>query len=179
MSTARDEALLNARQIWFYTGLEDESCEDVQKSMLYLCHQNPSEPIHLIIGSRGGDADCMLGIHDLMQSLPCPVYTYCFGGACSAGAFLFAAGAKGHRYTTPNSQFMLHLSQTYFRGSNVDMNVYQNWVNSMDAAILKQWSKYIGKSVKQLTKDLSRELYLSGTQAIEYGLADQLIPFNR
>lgn len=179
MSTARDEALLNARQIWLYTALEDESCAEVQKSMLYLCHQNSSEPIHFIIGSVGGDADCMLGIHDLMRSLPCPVYTYCFGRACSAGAFLFAAGAKGHRYATPNSQLMLHLSQTHFQGSNVDMNLYQKWVNSVDAAVLDYLSEYTRKTIKQLTKDLSRELYLSGTQSIEYGLADQLLPFNR
>lgn len=178
MST-RDEELLNQRQVWFYAELNDKSCIEIQKDMMYLCHQNPDEPIHFIIGSEGGDVDYLLGIHDLMQSLPCPVYTYCFGRACSAGAVLFASGAKGHRYTTPNSQFMIHFTQTGFQGSNVDMNIYQKWANSLDETLLKLMMKYTGQSAKKLKKDMSREFNLSGTQAVEYGLADQLIPFVR
>lgn len=170
-----EDNLLENRRIFLYDELNLETYTRISKEIIYLSTVNHVLPISLFVGTVGGSGDYCLGIYDLIQSIPNPVHTYCLGHACSAGAFLFAAGEKGHRHISPHSRIMLHFSQISFEGPNTELRTYAQQFNQMDDTFTEILVKHTGQPARKIKNDLKNDFFLVGKEAIDYGVADCLI----
>lgn len=150
------------------------SPEAVLESMIILDSKN-HEPIKLVIDSPGGFIKDGLVFYNVMQSLTSPVYT--IGRFCaSMAAVIFAGGAAGHRYLYQYSRIMLHLPQGGFRGDPQEMERYLAEIQKDKEALMAILKKHgCSKTREQILVDIDRDFYLSNHEAIEYGVADQII----
>jgi ATP-dependent Clp protease protease subunit len=151
-------------------GMELES----SNLLLSMDSQNQA-PIILLISSPGGLVDAAFLIYDIMKLVQSPVYTvgtYC----CSAAVMLLAAGTPGRRYLLPHSKIMIHLPQTRFSGDPKDMNIAQKEMESYQNSMIKIYQDCgVKKTRKQILRDIDREYWMTAQEAIDYGLADEVV----
>lgn len=167
--------LLNDRIIFLGTEIDDGVANVVMAQLLHLESESPDREISLYINSPGGSNTAMLAIYDTMQFLRTPVETYAMGQAVSAAAVLLSAGTAGRRYVLNHSRVLLHQPSAQGQGTISDLALQAAEVmriRSQTEAIL---SKHTGQSVEQLRKDTARDRVFTAQEAVEYGLADELI----
>ncbi|MFI7002470.1 ClpP family protease [Nocardia sp. NPDC050175] len=167
--------LLNDRIIFLGTEIDDGVANVVMAQLLHLESESPDREISLYINSPGGSNTAMLAIYDTMQFLRTPVETYAMGQAVSAAAVLLSAGTPGRRYVLNHSRVLLHQPSAQGQGTISDLALQAAEVmriRSQTEAIL---SKHTGQSVEQLRKDTARDRVFTAPEAVEYGLADELI----
>lgn len=171
--------LAKDRLIFLNEDFSKETSSALTALLLYYDHDVPGEDITIYINSNGGDAAALSNIYDVIQMLSSPVKTVCLGKAYSAGAFLLAAGAPGKRYVLPHSQIMIHGLQCVFPSLGeehpIDSKKYFEFLLNNNDAMLKVLAKHTGHSLDKIKKDCSKDFYMDAKDAVNYGLADQIL----
>ncbi|MCC5580900.1 ATP-dependent Clp protease proteolytic subunit [Microtetraspora sp. AC03309] len=167
--------LLNERIIFLGTEIDDGVANVVMAQLLHLEAESPDQEINLYINSPGGSTTAMLAIYDTMQFIRAKVATYCMGQAASAAAVLLAAGTPGRRFALAHSRVLLHQPSTQGQGTISDLSLQAAEVMRIRAQTEEILSSHTGVDAAQLRKDTDRDRVFSAREAIEYGLADELI----
>ena len=166
--------LLEDRIIMLSGEIDDAVANTVVAQLLYLEGKDPDKDISLYINSPGGSVTAGLAIYDTMNYIKCDVTTICIGMAASMGAVLLSSGAKGKRYSLPNSEIMIHQPLGGTQGQASDIKIQAEHILKMKAKLNKILSNNTGKSLEVIEKDTDRDNYLSSEEALEYGLIDKI-----
>ena len=164
--------LLRDRIVFLSGEVNDESANLVIAQLLFLESENPDKDISLYINSPGGSVYAGLGIFDTMQFIKPDVQTICVGMAASMGAFLLAAGAKGKRYSLPNSRIMIHQPSG---GMASDIQIQAQEIQSLKGLLNGVLSERTGRTIEEVTRDTDRDNYMSPEEALKYGLIDKIL----
>ena len=167
--------LLKERIIFVVGPINDAVASLVTAQMLFLESENPKKEIYMYINSPGGLVTAGLGIYDTMQYIKPEVSTLCIGQAASMGSFLLAAGAKGKRFSLPNSRIMGHQPSAGFQGQATDIEIHANEVLSLKERLNKIYSSHTGKSVDEIKSALERDNFMTPDAAKEFGLIDKVV----
>jgi ATP-dependent Clp protease protease subunit len=167
--------LLMDRIIFLGTPVNDDVANMIIAQLLFLEADNPGRDIHLYINSPGGSVSAGLAIYDTMQFLKSPVNTICMGLAASMGAFLLTAGAKGKRSALPNSRIMIHQPSGGAQGTASDIEIQAREIIYLRAKMNELMAKHTGRPLEQIERDVDRDRFMSGEEAVAYGLIDQVI----
>ena len=167
--------LLKDRIIMLGTPIDDDVANIVIAQLLFLESDDPDKDINIYINSPGGSVTAGLAIFDTMQYVKPPVSTICIGQAASMGAVLLAAGAKGKRYSLPNSRIMIHQPLGGARGQSKDMEIQVAEMVRLRKALYDIISKATGHSFERIEKDCDRDFFMSSAEAKQYGLVDEVM----
>lgn len=167
--------LLKERIIFLGGPINDHVANLVVAQLLFLEAQDPEKDINLYINSPGGSVTAGLAIHDTMQLIRPRVRTICVGLAASMGAFLLAAGEKGHRYALPNAKVMIHQPWGGAQGQAVDIEIHARELLRTRDRLNELLSKYTGKDIEVIARDTDRDYYMTPEEAKEYGLIDDIL----
>ena len=167
--------LLKDRIIFLGTEIDDAVASLVTAQLLFLQAEDPEKDISLYINSPGGVVTAGLAIYDTMQYIKCDVATYCIGQACSMGAVLLAAGAKGKRYALPNARVMIHQPSGGAEGRASDILISAEEIRKCRATLNGILSQHTGKPLADIERDTDRDYFLSADEAREYGLVDSVL----
>ena len=143
--------------------------------LLFLEAEDPEKDINLYINSPGGSVTAGLGIYDTMQYVKPPISTICLGQAASMGAFLLAAGAKGKRYALPNARVMIHQPMGGFQGQATEIDIQAKEILKIRERLNQILSQHSGKPLEKIAQDTERDYFMSGAEAKEYGIIDEVI----
>ena len=167
--------LLKERIIFLTGQINDNVASLVTAQLLFLEAEDPKKEISLYINSPGGLVTAGLGIYDTMQYVKPSISTLCIGQAASMGSFLLAAGAKGKRFSLPNSRIMVHQPSAGFQGQATDIEIHANEVLSLKKRLNEIYSKHTGKSVDEIKKALERDNFMTADTAKSFGLIDEVV----
>ena len=167
--------LLKERIVFVVGPINDTVASLVTAQLLFLESEDPKKEISLYINSPGGLVTAGLGIYDTMQYIKPEVNTLCIGQAASMGSFLLAAGAKGKRYSLPNSRIMVHQPSAGFQGQATDIEIHANEVLSLKKRLNEIYSKHTGKSVDEIKSALERDNFMTPDNAKYFGLIDKVV----
>ena len=167
--------LLKERIVFVVGPINDNVASLVTAQLLFLESEDPKKEISLYINSPGGLVTAGLGIYDTMQYIKPHVSTLCIGQAASMGSFLLAAGAKGKRFSLPNSRIMVHQPSAGFQGQATDIEIHANEVLSLKKRLNEIYSKHTGKSVEEIKLALERDNFMTPEIAKEFGLIDRVV----
>ena len=167
--------LLKERIVFVVGPINDTVASLVTAQLLFLESEDPKKEISLYINSPGGLVTAGLGIYDTMQYIKPEVNTLCIGQAASMGSFLLAAGAKGKRFSLPNSRIMVHQPSAGFQGQATDIEIHANEVLSLKKRLNEIYSKHTGKSVNEIKSALERDNFMTPDNAKDFGLIDKVV----
>jgi|UniRef100_UPI0040474E4C ATP-dependent Clp protease protease subunit len=167
--------LLKERVVFMVGEVNDQTANLVIAQLLFLESENPEKDISLYINSPGGSVSAGMAIYDTMQFIKPDVSTLCMGMAASMGAFLLAAGTKGKRFSLPNSRVMIHQPLGGARGQASDIEIQAREILYLRERLNKILSDRTGQTIETIAKDTDRDNFMSGDQAKEYGIIDQVI----
>ena len=167
--------LLKERIIFLTGPVNDTVASLITAQLLFLESENPKKEISFYINSPGGLVTSGLGIYDTMQYIKPAVSTLCIGQASSMGSFLLAAGAKGKRYSLPNSRIMVHQPSAGFQGQATDIQIHAKEILSLKERLNKIYSKHTGQSVDEIAKALERDNFMTADDAKKFGLIDSVV----
>jgi ATP-dependent Clp protease protease subunit len=167
--------LLKERIIFLGTGINDDVANLVIAQMLFLEAEDPEREINLYINSAGGLVTSGLAIYDTMQFIKPPVSTLCMGQAASMAALLLAAGAPGRRSSLPHSRILLHQPMGGFQGQATDVDIQAREILRLREDLNEILARHTGQPIERIHQDTERDFYMSGRQAREYGLVDEVI----
>ena len=167
--------LLKDRIIFLGTPVDDYFANLIVAQLLYLEKEDPDKDIELYINSPGGSVSAGLAIYDCMQHVRCDVATTCVGQAASMGAVLLAGGAKGKRYCLEHARVMLHQVSAGFQGTAADIYVQAEEIFRIKKIINDVLVRHTGQSLEKIEKDTDRDFWMSGEQAKEYGVVDEVL----
>ena len=167
--------LLKERVIFMVGPVEDYSANLVVAQMLFLEAENPDKDIHLYINSPGGSVTAGMSIYDTMQFVKPDISTMCIGQACSMGAFLLAAGAKGKRNCLPNSRVMIHQPSGGAQGQASDIEIHAKEILKIRAQLNRLLAEHTGQPLEQIERDTERDRFMSAEESREYGLIDTVV----
>ena len=167
--------LLKERIVFVVGPINDPVASLVTAQLLFLESEDPKKEISLYINSPGGLVTAGLGIYDTMQYIKPEVSTLCIGQAASMGSFLLAAGAKGKRFSFPNSRIMVHQPSAGFQGQATDIEIHANEVLSLKKRLNEIYSKHTGKSVDEIKTSLERDNFMTPDNAKDFGLIDKVV----
>ena len=143
--------------------------------MLFLESENPDKDIFFYINSPGGAVSAGLAVYDTMQFIKPHVSTLCIGQAASMGALLLAAGEKGKRYCLPSSRIMIHQPLGGFQGQASDVEIHAREILYVKNQLNEILAKHTGQPIERIAKDTDRDNFLSGEDAVQYGLVDKVL----
>ena len=167
--------LLKERIIFLVGPVNDSVSTLVTAQLLYLESENPKKEISFYINSPGGLVTSGLGIYDTMQYIKPPVSTLCIGQASSMGSFLLAAGAKGKRFSLPNSRIMVHQPSAGYQGQATDIEIHAKEIMSLKDRLNKIYSRHTKKSESEIKKALERDNFMNPNEAKDFGLIDEVV----
>ena len=167
--------LLKERIVFVVGPINDAIASLVTAQLLFLESEDPKKEISLYINSPGGLVTAGLGIYDTMQYIKPEISTLCIGQAASMGSFLLAAGAKGKRFSLPNSRIMVHQPSAGFQGQATDIEIHANEVLSLKKRLNEIYSKHTGKSVDEIKSALERDNFMTPDNAKSFGLIDKVV----
>ncbi|NIO09385.1 MAG: ATP-dependent Clp endopeptidase proteolytic subunit ClpP [Deltaproteobacteria bacterium] len=167
--------LLKDRIVFLGSVVTDDVANVVTAQLLFLESEDPERDIYFYINSPGGSVTAGLAIYDTMEYVKPQVATVCLGQAASMGALLLACGAKGKRYALPHSRIMIHQPLGGFQGSAADVDIQAREILRMREELNAIMVKHTGQTLKKVEKDTDRDLFMSGKQALEYGIVDEVI----
>ncbi|MBT3313735.1 MAG: ATP-dependent Clp protease proteolytic subunit [Anaerolineae bacterium] len=167
--------LLKDRIIFLGTQINDQVANTIIAQLLYLSHQDPEKEIQIYINSPGGSIYAGLAIYDTMQMIPNPISTVAVGVAASFGTVILTAGTKGRRYTLPNATIHMHQPLGGAQGQATDIVIQAEEIMRLKSDLLDILAKHTGQDKKTVEKDSDRDVYMNATQAVEYGLVDQIL----
>ncbi len=167
--------LLKERIVFVVGPINDAVASLVTAQLLFLESEDPKKEISLYINSPGGLVTAGLGIYDTMQYIKPEISTLCIGQAASMGSFLLSAGAKGKRFSLPNSRIMVHQPSAGFQGQATDIEIHANEVLSLKKRLNEIYSKHTGKSVDEIKSALERDNFMTPDNAKSFGLIDKVV----
>ena len=167
--------LLNDRIVMLNEEVNDTTSSLVVAQLLYLEGQDPAKDISLYINSPGGSVTAGMAIYDTMQYIKCDVSTICMGMAASMGAFLLAAGAKGKRFSLPNSDIMIHQPSGGAQGQATDVMIHADHIIATKKKLNQILAEKTGQPFEVISKDTERDNFMTAEQAMNYGLIDKVI----
>ena len=167
--------LLKERIVFVVGPINDAIASLVTAQLLFLESEDPKKEISLYINSPGGLVTAGLGIYDTMQYIKPEISTLCIGQAASMGSFLLAAGAKGKRFSLPNSRIMVHQPSAGFQGQATDIEIHANEVLSLKKRLNEIYSKHTGKTVDEIKSALERDNFMTPDNAKSFGLIDKVV----
>ena len=167
--------LLKERVVFLVGPVNDVTANLVVAQLLFLEADNPDKDIHFYINSPGGSVSAGLSIYDTMQFIKPDVSTLCMGQACSMGAFLLTAGAKGKRFALPNSRVMIHQPMGGFQGQASDIAIHAKEILSLRAKLNEIMAHHTGQPIDRIERDTDRDNFLSAQEAADYGLIDKVL----
>ena len=167
--------LLKERVIFLVGPVNDASANLVVAQMLFLESENPDKDIHFYINSPGGSVSAGLSIFDTMNFIKPDVSTLCMGMAASMGAFLLSAGAKGKRFSLPNSRVMIHQPLGGAQGQATEIEIQAREILRLRALLNDILAERTGQPLEKIERDTERDYFMSAEQAAEYGLIDKVI----
>ena len=167
--------LLKERIIFLVGPVNDNVATLVTAQLLYLESENPKKEISFYINSPGGLVTSGLGIYDTIQYIKPPVSTLCIGQASSMGSFLLAAGAKGKRFSLPNSRIMVHQPSAGYQGQATDIEIHAKEILSLKERLNKIYAKHTKKSEEEIKKALERDYFMTANEAKNFGLIDEVV----
>ena len=166
--------LLRDRVVFIVGPITEQTANLVVAQLLFLESENPDKDISLYINSPGGSVSAGFAIYDTMQFVKPDVSSICIGVAASMGAFLLAAGAKGKRFSLPNSRIMIHQPMGGVQGQAADIEIHAKEILYMRERLNKILSERTGQPVEKIAKDTDRDNFMSGEDAVKYGLIDKI-----
>lgn len=167
--------LLKERVIFLVGPVEDHMANLVVAQLLFLEAENPDKDIHLYINSPGGSVTAGMSIYDTMQFIKPDVSTMCIGQACSMGAFLLTAGAKGKRYCTPNARTMIHQPSGGAQGQATDIHIHAQEILKTRERLNQIMAFHTGQDMAKIAEDTERDNFMSAEESQEYGLVDAVL----
>jgi ATP-dependent Clp protease protease subunit len=167
--------LLKERVIFLVGPVNDATANLIVAQLLFLESENPDKDISLYINSPGGSVSAGLAIYDTMQFIKPDVSTLCTGLAASMGAFLLASGAKGKRYTLPNSRVMIHQPSGGAQGQATDIEIQAREILYLRERLNGLLSKHTGRPVEEIGRDTERDNFMSADDARKYGIVDKVL----
>ena len=167
--------LLKERIIFLTGQINDNVASLVTAQLLFLEAEDPKKEIYLYINSPGGLVTAGLGIYDTMQYVKPEISTLCIGQAASMGSFLLGAGAKGKRFSLPNSRIMVHQPSAGFQGQATDIEIHAKEVLSLKKRLNEIYSKHTDKSVDEIKSALERDNFMTAEVAKSFGLIDEVV----
>ena len=169
--------LLRERIVFLGEPVTSDSANRIVAQLLFLEADDPDKDIFLYINSPGGSVYDGLGIFDTMQHVKPDIHTVCVGLAASMGAFLLCAGAKGKRSSLLHSRIMIHQPLGGARGQASDIRIQADEILFIKDKLNKELSDRSGQPIERIREDTDRDFYMSPTEAIEYGIIDNV--FNK
>lgn len=167
--------LLKERLVFVVGPVEDQMANLIVAQLLYLESENPDKDIQLYINSPGGNVTSGLSVYDTMQFVNCDVSTICIGQAASMGALLLGGGTKGKRYALPHSRIMVHQPSAGYSGQATDIDIHAKEVMQLKRRLNEIMARHTGQTVEQVEKDLERDNFMGGAEAVKYGLIDTVL----
>ncbi len=167
--------LLKERIVFLGGPIDDAQANLIIAQLLFLESDDSSKDIQLYVNSPGGSVYAGLAIYDTMQYVKPDVATICIGIAASMGAFLLTSGARGKRFSLPNSKILLHQVMGGAKGQATDIEIQAREVLSIKKQLNKILSHHTGQSLARIEKDTDRDFYMSAREAQKYGVVDEII----
>jgi ATP-dependent Clp protease, protease subunit len=167
--------LLKERVIFLVGPVNDMTANLVVAQLLFLEAENPDKDISLYINSPGGSVTAGLSIYDTMQFIKPDVSTLCVGQAASMGAFLLTAGAKGKRFSLPNSRIMIHQPSGGFSGQSTDIQIQAKEILYLREKLNAILAHHTGKKTSEIDVDTERDNFMSAEESVKYGMIDKVI----
>ena len=167
--------LFEERIIFLGQPIDDTVANDVMAQLLTLESMDPDRDITIYINSPGGSFTALTAIYDTMQFVRPDVMTICLGQAASAAAVLLAGGAKGKRYALENSRIMIHQPSSEGGGQASDIEIQAREILRMRTLLEELISRHSSRSPAEIATDIERDKILTATEAVEYGLIDQVL----
>jgi ATP-dependent Clp protease protease subunit len=167
--------LLKERIIFVGTAIDDDVANLVIAQMLFLESEDPDKDVHVYINSPGGVVTSGLAIYDTMQYIRPKVSTLCMGQAASIAALLLAAGQKGKRFALPHSRILIHQPMGGFQGQASDVDIQAREILRLRGELNQIMVRHTSQSLERIEADTDRDFYMSGHQAKEYGIVDEVV----
>ncbi|MBF0204912.1 MAG: ATP-dependent Clp endopeptidase proteolytic subunit ClpP [Desulfamplus sp.] len=167
--------LLKDRIIFLGSAINDEIANLIVAQLLFLESEDPEKDINFYINSPGGTVTAGLAIYDTMRYIKPDVSTVCVGQAASMGALLLGAGAKGKRFSLPNSRIMIHQPLGGAQGQASDIKIQANEILRMKDVLNQILSFHTGQNIEKISNDTDRDFFMSGVEACEYGIVDRVV----
>lgn len=167
--------LLKDRIIFLGTEINDSVANIVIAQLLFLEATDPDKDIYIYINSPGGSVSSTIAIYDTIQYIRSDVSTICIGMAASGAALILASGAKGKRFTLPNSRIMVHQPLGGAQGQVTDIEIQTRELKRIKDTINKILTYHTGQKLEKVEKDTERDFYMTAQESKEYGLVDEVI----
>lgn len=167
--------LLKERIIFLTGEVNDASATLVCAQLLFLESENPKKDIYFYINSPGGVVTSGLSIYDTMQYIKPDITTFCMGQAASMGSLLLTAGAKGKRFSLPNSRIMIHQPSGGFRGQATDIEIHAKEILTLRERLNKMYVRHTGRTLKEIERAMERDNFMAPEAAKEFGLIDDIV----
>jgi ATP-dependent Clp protease protease subunit len=167
--------LLKERIIFLTGQVFDQVASLICAQLLFLESENPSKDISFYINSPGGVVSAGLAIYDTMQYIRSPVSTVCIGMAASMGSLLLTAGAKGKRFTLPNSRIMVHQPSGGAQGQATDIEIQAREILALRRRLNEIYVHHTGQALEAIEIKLERDAYMSAEEARDFGLVDEVV----
>jgi ATP-dependent Clp protease, protease subunit len=167
--------LLNERIIFIGQQIDDDIANLVVAQLIHLESDDPEKDIAVYVNSPGGSLHAGLAIYDAMQYVNPDVSTLCYGMAMSAGSLILTGGAKGKRYSLPNSRILIHQPSSGFQGQSTDIEIHAKEILELRERLEEIYARHTGQPREQIHDDMERDRFFSAEQAVDYGLIDRII----
>jgi len=167
--------LLKDRIIFLGEPINDHTANIIIAQFLFLDAENKDKDIKFYVNTPGGSVTAGLAIYDTMQYVKADISTICVGLAASMGAVLLAAGAKGKRFTLPNSEILIHQVMGGFEGQASDIKIHSEHILKVREKLNKILAKHTGQPIAMIEKDTDRDHFMSADEAVKYGIVDKMI----
>lgn len=169
--------LLNDRIVVLSDVINDATASLIVAQLLFLEASSPERDIYFYINSPGGSITSAFAIYDTMRHIKPDVSTICIGMAASAGAFLLTAGAKGKRFSLPNSEILIHQPwmEGGLKGQATDIKIHSDWMQRTKTKLNRIYSELSGQPLERIDRDMERDYYMTAEEAKEYGLIDDVM----
>ena len=167
--------LLKDRIIFLGAPIDDIFSNLIIAQLLFLEAEDPEKDINVYINSPGGSVTAGMGIYDTMQYVKPPITTICLGQAASMGAFLLAGGTKGKRYALPNARVMIHQPMGGFQGQATEIDIHAKEILKIRERLNSIMAHHTGQPLERIERDTERDYFMSGDEAKEYGIIDEVI----
>jgi ATP-dependent Clp protease protease subunit len=167
--------LLKERVVFIVGPIEDYMANLVVAQLLFLESENPDKDISIYINSPGGSVSAGMAIYDTMQFTKPDVSTLCVGQAASMGALLLTGGCPGKRFALPHSRIMIHQPLGGFQGQASDIDIHAREILKTREQLNNVLAKHTGQPVEQVAQDTERDNFMSGEEAVTYGLIDKIL----
>ena len=167
--------LLKERVIFIVGPIADHMANLIVAQLLFLESENPDKDIHLYVNSPGGEVNAGLAVYDTMQFIRPDVSTVCTGQAASMGAVILAGGAPEKRFSLPHSRIMIHQPWGGFQGQATDIDIHAREILRMRERLNQILATHTGQGLEKVQADTERDNFMSGEEAVEYGIIDRVI----